>query len=85
MWTHTVLEIYQPLDEEGEILPWPADGEPADWIHEDLVGYCQGQEQALVLFIPLWKIVWWKLQRLVKIRNCLWKNILWNVRNSTKE
>ena len=68
MWIHTVLEIYPDTDvsrDSGDILyeyPWPASGTPADWIEKGLIGYCQGDTRDLVSFIPLWRLLWWRLQ-----------------------
>ena len=76
MWTYTVLEIYRmetdwPDGYAPRLLPWPDFGVPADWIKQGLVGYCQGCAEDLVRFIPLWKLLWWKIkgwlpERLVK-------------------
>jgi len=68
MWTHTVLEIYpeEVLSRvSGDVLytvPWPTSGTPADWIEKGLIGYCQGEERDLVSFIPLWQLLWWRVQ-----------------------
>lgn len=67
MWTHTVLEIYPDMDvsDEGDVTyecHWPTSGTPADWIEQGLVGYCQGEPRDLVSFIPLWKLLWWRVK-----------------------
>jgi len=56
MWTHVVLEIYEP--DSG----WPTEGEPDDWIENGLVGYCIGDTENLVALTPLWKLLWWKVK-----------------------
>jgi len=64
MWKHTVLEIYSHVVHDGEgpvWSDWPDEGTPADWIELELVSYCQGDAKDLVSFIPLWKLLWWKL------------------------
>lgn len=67
MWAYTVLEIYQPTDfhADGEVhtAPWPTGGTPADWIEQELVGYCQGNIEDLVAGVPLWKLLWWKIRK----------------------
>ena len=54
-WRHTVLELYQ---NDGT---WPADGDPADWIEKGLVSWCQGADETVVFFTPMWRILYWKL------------------------
>ena len=55
-WRNTVLELYEP--DEG----WPTEGEPADWIAEAKVGWCQGTAECLVVLTPMWRIAWWKVK-----------------------
>ena len=57
MWRHTVLELYaKPLSGE-----FPTEGDPSEWIEKGLVLYCQGEDETVVYFMPLWKIVRIKL------------------------
>lgn len=56
-WRHTVLELY-PKPLSGE---FPSEGDPADWIEEETVLWCQGDDSTVVYFMPLWKIVRIKL------------------------
>jgi hypothetical protein len=44
-WTHAVLELYELS------AGWPKEGNPAQWIHDDLV-----------VLVPLTKILVWKLK-----------------------
>lgn len=62
MWRFAVLEIYSHMscDDEGPVA-WPAEGSPSDWIEQELVGYCDGDERDFVSFIPLWKILVWRV------------------------
>ena len=55
-WRHAVLEIYS-LDDN-----FPDVGEPAAWIKNRQVMWCDGREEDLVQHIPLWRIIWWKLK-----------------------
>jgi hypothetical protein len=56
-WTHTVLELYpKPLKSE-----LPTEGEPADWIEEGKVLYCQGEDRTVIIFTPFPVILRWKL------------------------
>lgn len=71
MWTHAILEIYEP--EDG----WPAEGTPADWIDDSLVGYCNGEVEDLILFTPMLRILWWKVKHLIKK---LWWASTWRLR-----
>jgi len=65
MWTHTVLEIYPKMSINcRHTLPFPTEGKPADWIEQGLVAYCQGREEDLIQFIPLRRIIRWKLRHL---------------------
>lgn len=57
-WTHTVLELY-PKPLKGEL---PTEGEPADWIEEGKVLYCQGEDRTVIIFTPLPVILWWKIK-----------------------
>ena len=62
-WRHTVLELYA-LDG-----PWPTEGEPADWIEAKSVAFCQGDDETVVVFTPLWRILFWKARQ--------WKDDVW--------
>jgi len=65
-WTHAILEIYEP--DSG----WPVAGTPASWIVDQSVGWCDGREEDLVQFIPLWRIMWWKVKHgLIDIKDHL--------------
>lgn len=64
-WRHTVLELYA-LDG-----PWPTEGEPADWIGQKAVAYCQGEDRTVIIFTPIWRILWWKMHR--------WAEWAWSV------
>lgn len=67
-WQFAVLEIYPDTDidqNSGSVLyeySMPTTGTPADWIEQELVGYCDGTVEDLVSFIPLWKILLWRVK-----------------------
>ena len=63
MWTHALLEIYVDIGGDAEDVPegWPTEGSPATWIEEGKVGYCDGLWSDAVAFLPLYKLLWWKL------------------------
>lgn len=63
MWAHTVLEIYANYDDNE--CTWPETGEPVDWIEKGLVGYCQGEVEDLVIYVPMWQVILWKLKALM--------------------
>jgi len=59
MWTHALLEVYC-LDSDD----WP-EGTPADWIERREVLWCEGLPRDYVARFPLWRILWWKVLRLL--------------------
>jgi hypothetical protein len=85
MWRHTVLELYaKPLSGE-----FPTEGDPADWIEEGTVLYCQGYDDTVIYFAPLWKIVRVKLGAYAYtvwafLYNNIWAKTPWWKRQSAK-
>ncbi len=74
MWRHTVLELYaKPLSGE-----FPTEGEPADWIEEGTVLWCQGYDDTVIYFAPLWRIVWIKVKKYADNIHSAWINHLWS-------
>ncbi len=74
MWTHTVLELY-PKPLRGNL---PTEGEPADWIEQKIVYYAQGDDETVIYFTPLWRIVWIKIKQYVDVVDSAWINHLWS-------
>jgi len=58
MWKHALLEVY--CLERNDCHEWP-EGTPADWIEKGLVSYCNGRPRDYVSYIPLWRILWWRV------------------------
>ena len=58
-WIHTVLEVY-PKPLRGD---FPTEGEPADWIEQKTVFFSQGDDETVILEVPLWLIFWIKLKQ----------------------
>jgi len=72
-WRHTVLELYpKPLGGD-----FPAEGEPADWIEQGTVLYCQGDDSTVVYFAPLWWILWVKTKKYAYEVYAFFHNNLW--------
>jgi len=55
-WQYAILEVYEPAD------GWPADGDPADWIDERKVVFCQGRLDHLIASTPLGLLLRWKVE-----------------------
>ncbi len=72
MWTHTVLELYP---NNGEL---PTEGEPADWIDQRLVSWCQGHDDVVIYYAPLWWILWIKIKKYADNVHSAWINHLWS-------
>lgn len=61
MWTHAVLEVYD-LDGIGFGV---STEEMADRIDEGKYAWCVVEDDLVVYFMPLWKILWIKLKKYV--------------------
>jgi hypothetical protein len=58
-WDHTVLELY-PKPLSGN---FPTEGTPAEWIANEQVFYCQGDDELVIYYVPLVVILWIKLKK----------------------
>lgn len=73
-WRHTVLELY-PKPLSGE---FPTEGDPVDWIEEETVLWCQGDDSTVIYFAPLWWILWIKVTKYVDAVRSAWINHVWS-------
>ena len=82
-WRHTVIELYP--NKGG----FPSEGDPADWIEQNLVSWCQGHDETVVYFAPLWWILWIKVKKYASdvhtfFYNNVWAKTPWWERNMEK-
>lgn len=73
-WRHTVLELYPKPLSGG----FPSEGDPSEWIEKGLVLYCQGDDETVVYFAPLWWLLWVKVKKYVDDIHSAWINHLWS-------
>lgn len=84
MWTHAVLEVYD-LDGIGFDI---SKEEMADRIDEGKYAWCVVEDDIVVYFMPLWKILWIKFKKYVdnlysNVYNCgymIYKRTPWGKR-----
>ncbi len=70
-WRHTVIELYP--NKGG----FPTEGDPADWIEENLVSWCQGDDSTVVYFAPLWWVLWIKVKKYADAVHTFFYNNVW--------
>ena len=81
MWTHVVLEIY---DLKGIGLDVSSSEEMADRIDEGEYAWCVVDDDIVVYFMPLWKILWIKFKKYVyNLYSIVYNNVYYPIYKRT--
>ncbi len=80
MWTHAVLEVYD-LDGIGLDI---SREEMQDRIDEGKYAWCVVEDDIVVYFMPLWKILWIKLKKYVyNLSSSVYNNVYYPIYKRT--